>query len=55
MFMITKAVIYEPSNSQNPKPQYTLTELLAVSDYSKVDPKEDSVWTSGKALGEELL
>lgn len=55
MFMTIKAATYEPSNSLNPKPQYTLTELLAASDYSKVDPKEDSDWVSGEGVGEELI
>lgn len=38
-----------------PKPEYTLAELLAASDYTKVDAKEDLVWTAGEALGKEFI
>lgn len=38
-----------------PKPEYTLAELLAASDYTKVDAKEDLAWTAGEALGKELI
>ena len=38
-----------------PKPHYTLTQLLAASDYTQVDPQEDQEWTAGEAIGKELI
>lgn len=55
MFMTIKAATYEPCNSPSSKSQYTLTELLAASDYSKVDPTEDSDWVPSEGVGEELI
>lgn len=41
----------------NPKPRlrYTLTELLAASDYSQPQPAEEREWVDAPAVGGELL
>ena len=39
----------------NPKPHYTLAELLAISDYSQVQPSEEREWVDATAVGGELL
>jgi len=38
-----------------PRPRYTLTELLAESDYSRTQPAEDREWVDAPAVGGELL
>lgn len=37
----------------NPRPRYTLAELLAASDYAQ--PEEDRSWVDAPAVGGELL
>jgi len=39
----------------NPRPRYTLTELLAASDYSCLKLDEDREWLDAPAAGGELL
>ncbi len=39
----------------NPRPRYTLTELLAASDYSEPQPPPDREWVDTPAAGGELL
>lgn len=41
--------------SPNPRPRYTLAELLAVSDYSEPQPPEQREWVDAPAVGDELL
>ena len=41
--------------SPNPRPRYTLAELLAVSDYSHPQPAEEREWIDAPAVGGELL
>lgn len=38
----------------NPRPRYTLAELLAVSDYSQRQPAEQREWLHAFAVGDEL-
>lgn len=38
-----------------PKPRYTMAELLAASDYSPVQPQEEKEWVQAPAVGRELL
>ncbi|MDP2752538.1 MAG: antitoxin [Rhodocyclaceae bacterium] len=38
-----------------PKPRYTLTELLAASDYSPPPQKEEREWVDALAVGNELI
>jgi antitoxin ChpS len=38
-----------------PKPRYTLEELLAQCDYSQPMPPEDREWIDAPAVGRELL
>jgi antitoxin ChpS len=44
-------LIVEP----NPRPRYTLAELLAASDYSQPHPPEEREWVDAFAVGGELL
>ncbi len=44
-------LIVEP----NPRPRYTMAELLAVSDYSQPQPPEEREWVDASAAGGELL
>jgi antitoxin ChpS len=37
------------------RPRYTLAELLAETPRRRRTTKEDRVWTSGKAVGRELI
>ena len=37
------------------RPHYTVTELLAVSDYSEPQPSEEREWVDAGAAGRELL
>ena len=39
----------------NPRPRYTLAELLAVSDYSQPQPADEREWVDAPAVGGELL
>lgn len=39
----------------NPKPRYTLEELLAASDYSQPLSQEEREWVDAPAIGKELL
>ena len=39
----------------SPRPRYTLTELLAASDYSEPPTQEDQAWLDAAAVGGELL
>lgn len=38
-----------------PRPRYTLTELLAASDYSQPQPAEAREWMDAPAAGGELV
>jgi len=38
-----------------PKPRYTLAELLAASDYSQPQPAEEREWVDTPAVGGELI
>jgi antitoxin ChpS len=37
------------------RPRYTLAELLAASDYSRPQPKEEREWVDSPAVGREPL
>ncbi|WP_428484308.1 AbrB/MazE/SpoVT family DNA-binding domain-containing protein [Rhodopila sp.] len=39
----------------NPRPRYSLAELLAASDYSQPHPAEEREWVDAGAVGRELL
>jgi antitoxin ChpS len=39
----------------NPRPRYTLAELLAASDYSQPQPAAEREWVDAPAAGDELL
>ncbi len=39
----------------NPRPHYTLAELLSASDYSQPQPAEEREWIDAPAVGGELL
>ena len=39
----------------NPRPRYTLAELLAASDYSQPQPPEQREWVDAPAIGYELI
>ncbi len=39
----------------NPKPHYTLEELLEGSDYSEPQPPEEREWVDAPAVGRELI
>lgn len=39
----------------NPRPRYSLDELLAASDYSQPQTCEDREWVDAPAVGGELL
>ncbi len=39
----------------SPRPRYTLTELLAASDYSSSPSPEDREWLDAPATGKEIL
>ena len=39
----------------NPRPRFTLDELLAASDYSQPQPAEEREWIDAPAVGGELL
>jgi antitoxin ChpS len=39
----------------NPRPHYTLAELLAASDYSQPQPVGESEWVDAPAVGGELI
>ena len=38
-----------------PRPHYTLAELLAASDYSQPQPPEEREWVDAPAVGRELI
>lgn len=38
-----------------PRPNYTLAELLAASDYSQPQPPEQREWVDAPAVGAELI
>ena len=38
-----------------PRPRYTLAELLAASDYSQPQPAEEREWVDAPAVGRELI
>lgn len=38
-----------------PKPRYTLAELLDASDYSQPQPAEEREWVDAPAVGGELI
>ena len=44
-------IVVEP----NPRPRYTLAELLAASDYTQAPRAEDRAWVDAPAVGRELL
>ena len=44
-------LIVEPQ----PRPHYTLAELLAASDYSQPQPPEERQWVDGPRAGRELI
>lgn len=39
----------------NPRPRYTLAELLAASDYSQPQPPEQREWVDAPTVGGELI
>jgi antitoxin ChpS len=39
----------------NPRPRYTLAELLAASDYSQQQPASEREWGDAPAAGGELI
>ena len=39
---------------RQPRPRYTLAELLAASDYSQPQPAEEREWVDAPAVGREL-
>ncbi|MGC9199087.1 MAG: AbrB/MazE/SpoVT family DNA-binding domain-containing protein [Acidobacteriaceae bacterium] len=39
----------------NPRPRYTLAELLAASDYSQPQPAEEREWVDAPTVGGELI
>ncbi|MEL5848910.1 MAG: antitoxin [Candidatus Igneacidithiobacillus chanchocoensis] len=39
----------------NPRPHYTMAELLAASDYSQPQSPEEREWVDAPAVGGELL
>lgn len=39
----------------NPRPRYTMAELLAASDYSQSQPLSEREWVDAPAVGGELL
>ena len=39
----------------NPRPRYTLAELLAASDYSQPQPPDQREWVDAPAIGSELI
>ena len=39
----------------NPRPRYTVAELLAASDYSQPQTTEERQWTDSPAVGGELI
>lgn len=41
--------------SANPKPRYTMAELLAASDYSQPQPAQEREWVDAPAIGRELI
>ena len=44
-------LVVEPST----RPRYTMTELLAASDYSKPQSAEEREWVDAPAVGGELI
>lgn len=38
-----------------PRPRYTMAELLAASDYSQPQPPEEREWIDAAAVGGELI
>ena len=38
-----------------PRPRYTLTELLAASDYSEPQPPEEREWVDAPVVGREII
>lgn len=38
-----------------PRPRYTMAELLAASDYSKPQPRDERAWVDAPPVGRELL
>jgi antitoxin ChpS len=38
-----------------PRPRYTMTDLLAASDYSQPQPAEQREWVDAPAVGRETL
>ena len=39
----------------NPRPRYTLAELLAASDYTQPQPPEEREWVDAPTVGRELI
>lgn len=39
----------------NPRPRYTLAELLAASDYTQPQPPEQREWVDAPSVGRELI
>jgi antitoxin ChpS len=46
-----RRLVIEP----NPRPRYTLAELLGASDYSQPQEPEDREWVEAPATGRELI
>jgi antitoxin ChpS len=44
-------LVVDPS----PRPHYTLSELLAASDYSQPQPAEEREWVDAPSVGGELI
>ncbi len=50
VFLSGGRLVVEPQ----PRPRYTLAELLAASDYSKPQPPEEREWVDAPTVGREL-
>ncbi len=46
-----RRLVIEPQ----PRPRYTLAELLAASDYTHPQPAEDREWLDAPTVGRELI
>lgn len=45
----------DKSEYEEPQRRYTMAELLAVSDYTQVQPYEEREWVDTPAVGQELI
>lgn len=51
VLVVDGKLVVEPQ----PKPRYTMAELLAQSDYAQPQPAEEREWVDAPAVGKELL